>query len=248
MNKMNKHIQKLLFTAGFLLCSAQAVQAATYTGGLDTVSDTAISGWAKDLTSPDNPVSVSIVISPEGSQDTVREVAITASNYRSADDYTQKTSGYCGFNWNVDWSELENGTYQISMKAGSKVIRQTMTYTNTSGIEKAAPEEPVNSLSVAAKGARPLGTFKTTAYCPCYACSEGWGRSTSTGATARARHTIAVDPRIIPYGSKVLINGVVYTAEDRGGGVKGSHIDVFYDTHAETRQHGTSYAEVFLLP
>lgn len=84
-------------------------------------------------------------------------------------------------------------------------------------------------------------------YCPCRACSEGWGRHTCTGAVATAGHTIAVDPRVIPYGSKVMINGVVYTAEDRGGAVRGNHIDIFFNTHAETRQHGTQSAEVYLV-
>lgn len=44
-----------------------------------------------------------------------------------------------------------------------------------------------------------------------------------------------------------MINGMVYTAEDRGGAVKGNHIDIFFDTHGETRQYGTQYTEVFLL-
>lgn len=248
MNKLNMHIKTLLITAGLLLGSSQAVQAATYDGGLDLASDSAITGWAKDTASPDNPVSVSIAITPEGSSNVAKEMTITASEFRDSDGHAIKTAGYCGFRLNMDWSDMENGDYQISMKAGSKQIRRTMSYTNTAGIEKAAPEEPVNSPSAATEGARSLGTFKTTAYCPCHSCSEGWGRKTSTGATARAKHTIAVDPRVIPYGSKVLIDGTVYTAEDRGGAVKGNTIDIFYDTHSETRQHGVRYKEVYLLP
>ena len=64
---------------------------------------------------------------------------------------------------------------------------------------------------------------------------------------ASANHTIAVDPRVIPYGTKVMINGTVYTAEDKGGGVRGNHIDVFYNTHQETKAQGTQYQEVFLV-
>lgn len=93
----------------------------------------------------------------------------------------------------------------------------------------------------------PLGTFTTTAYCPCYKCSEGWGRQTSTGATATAGHTVAVDPKVIPYGTKVMIDGIVYTAEDCGGGVKGNHIDIFYDTHSETVKHGVQNKDVYLI-
>ena len=73
-------------------------------------------------------------------------------------------------------------------------------------------------------------------------------RHTCTGAIAAASHTVAVDPKVIPFGSKLMINGVVYTAEDRGGGVRGNHIDIFFNTHGETLQHGTQNAEVYLIP
>ena len=92
---------------------------------------------------------------------------------------------------------------------------------------------------------RDLGQFKLTAYCPCYQCSEGWGRMTSSGHLAQERHTIATDPSVIPEGTKVEINGVVYTAEDIGGGVRGNHIDIFYESHEECLQFGVRYAEVY---
>ena len=44
-----------------------------------------------------------------------------------------------------------------------------------------------------------------------------------------------------------MINGTVYTAEDKGGGVRGRHIDIFYDTHAESKHHGVQNTEVFLV-
>ena len=93
----------------------------------------------------------------------------------------------------------------------------------------------------------PPGVFTTTAYRPCGSCSGRWGRLTSTGALAAAGHTVAVDPRVIPYGARLMINGVIYTAEDRGGGVRGNHIDIFYDTHEESRLHGAQAAEVYLI-
>ena len=89
-----------------------------------------------------------------------------------------------------------------------------------------------------------LGKFKLTAYCPCRECSGGYGRQTSTGRRARARHTVAVDPDIIKYGSKVEIDGITYTAEDCGGKVKGKHIDVFFDTHDEVEKFGKKYMKV----
>ena len=93
---------------------------------------------------------------------------------------------------------------------------------------------------------RSLGTFRLTAYCPCYSCSEGYGRSTATGARATAGRTIAVDPSVIPYGTIVRINGHEYRAEDCGGGVKGNHIDIFFDEHSEVSKFGSQRAEVFI--
>ena len=49
-------------------------------------------------------------------------------------------------------------------------------------------------------------------------------------AVASSQHTIAVDPRVIPYGTRVMINGVVYIAEDKGGGVKAITLIFFYKT------------------
>lgn len=92
-----------------------------------------------------------------------------------------------------------------------------------------------------------MGEFKLTAYCPCYECSEGYGRQTSTGKTARSTHTIAVDPNVIGYGAKVKIGDVLYTAEDCGGGVHGDHIDIFFDTHQEVEEFGVRYKDVKII-
>ncbi len=92
-----------------------------------------------------------------------------------------------------------------------------------------------------------MGEFKLTFFCPCEICSEGFGHETSSGKTARSEHTIAVDPGVIDIGSKVLINGIVYTAEDTGGGVKGDHIDIFVESHEETLKRGVQYTNVWVV-
>lgn len=93
-----------------------------------------------------------------------------------------------------------------------------------------------------------LGEFKITAYCPCTKCCGQWTNGiTSTGVTAQANRTIAVDPKVIPYGSKVLIDGKEYVAEDCGGAIKGNRIDVFFDTHQEALQWGIKYKGVSLI-
>lgn len=62
---------------------------------------------------------------------------------------------------------------------------------------------------------------------------------------ARINHTIAVDPNVIPLGSKLFINGVVYTAEDVGSKVKGKVIDVWVGH--EDNSFGSRFSEVYML-
>ena len=79
-------------------------------------------------------------------------------------------------------------------------------------------------------------------YCACKRCTgkspsdKGYGL-TATGTIATPNRTIAVDPSVIPLGSEVEIDGIIYTAEDTG--VKGKCIDVFVDSHDEAKCRGT---------
>lgn len=91
-----------------------------------------------------------------------------------------------------------------------------------------------------------LGEFKVTAYCPCKECSDEWVYETSTGAKATEGRTIAVDPRVIPYGSEVVIDGHTYKAEDCGGLIKGNKIDIFFESHNDVDAYGKQKHDVFL--
>ena len=92
-----------------------------------------------------------------------------------------------------------------------------------------------------------LGVFTLTAYDACVICCGKTDGITATGTHATQGRTIAVDPNVIPYGSRVRIGEQIYVAEDTGGRIKGNHIDVFLNTHEEARQFGVRKAEVFLL-
>ena len=65
--------------------------------------------------------------------------------------------------------------------------------------------------------------------------------------TATTNRTIAVDPTVIPYGSKVVINGQVYVAEDCGGAIKNNRIDIYMGSHAEALNSSVFDVEVYLL-
>lgn len=90
-----------------------------------------------------------------------------------------------------------------------------------------------------------LGKFTLTAYCGCSSCSGGWGSKTATGTQAKVGRTIAVDPKVIPYGTKIKIGKTIYTAEDCGGGIKGKHIDIYFDNHSDAVEFGRQKKNVY---
>ena len=96
-----------------------------------------------------------------------------------------------------------------------------------------------------------LGEFTATAYCACVACCGKDNGITATGTQATEGRTIAVDPKMIPYGTRVLLiwpDGTQhsYIAEDCGSGVNGNHIDVFFNDHQTARVFGVQSAMVYL--
>lgn len=93
-----------------------------------------------------------------------------------------------------------------------------------------------------------IGKFKCYAYCPCTACCGKYASGiTATGTKAAEGRTIAVDPKVIPLGSKVKINGHEYIAEDTGGGIKGNKLDIFFDSHREALNFGVRWYDVYVV-
>ena len=92
-----------------------------------------------------------------------------------------------------------------------------------------------------------LGNFQITYYCACEICCNKADGITATGTPVVEGRTIAVDPRVIPYGTKVIIGGHIFTAEDCGGAIQGNHIDIYVNNHAEATALGVTNADVFLV-
>ena len=103
-----------------------------------------------------------------------------------------------------------------------------------------------------------LGIYELTAYCSCSACCGSYGQNrptdqngnpivyTASGAIAKAGTTIAVDPRVIPYGSEVQIFGHTYIAQDTGGAIVSRRIDIYFDDHQEALVFGRQRTEIFI--
>ncbi|MHC1683836.1 MAG: 3D domain-containing protein [Clostridiaceae bacterium] len=91
--------------------------------------------------------------------------------------------------------------------------------------------------------------MRATAY-----SSEQPGMSQYTASGARVARdvngfsTIAVDPRVIPLGTKLYIPGYGYAiAADTGGAIKGNVIDLFFYSIRECRDWGVRNVDVYII-
>ena len=145
---------------------------------------------------------------------------------KAADTSNATSRGNTRMIWGPDINEIEEGVLETS---DGKIIE----YTDVIQLE-------------------------ATAYCACYDCcgkypGNKWYGITATGTRAKVG-TIAVDPRIIPLGTEVYIEGLggaknygFATAEDTGGAIKGKIIDLYFNTHKETVNWGRQQVNVYIL-
>lgn len=131
-------------------------------------------------------------------------------------------------------------------EAKTEIETQPQSEDETESIEETEPiEEPESELESEPE-LKSLGRFKLTAYCACSKCCGKSDGITASGTKAKQGRTIAVDPKLISYGTKVVINGRTYIAEDCGGSIKQNRIDVFFNSHKDALNFGVQYAEVFI--
>lgn len=147
---------------------------------------------------------------------------------------------------------LVTNQYEVLLENGKEVSRKLL------GVQKIAEKQDkvvavgTKDLSLqVSRGADETGTeyFVTatayTAYC------NGCSGTTATGLNLRANpnmKVIAVDPRVIPLGTKVFVEGYGYAvAADTGGAIKGYKIDLFMQSKADAYRWGRKKVKIKIL-
>lgn len=94
-----------------------------------------------------------------------------------------------------------------------------------------------------------VDTYELTAYCSCEICTGEYADGiTYSGTEATEGRTIAVDPKLIPIGSVVYIEGLgIRIAEDIGGAIKDKHIDVYFNSHEDALKFGRQTAKIVII-
>ena len=110
-------------------------------------------------------------------------------------------------------------------------------------------EEPAPKEETATE--EPAGKEITVAATAYTANCKGCSGITKTGVDLNAnpdQKVIAVDPAVIPLGSKVHVEGYGYaTAEDIGGGINGHEIDVFIPKQSDALEWGRKQVKVTII-
>ena len=168
-----------------------------------------------------------------------------------------------------DTQELEQGKTRVAQEGADGSKQQVIEVTYRDGVEsgRAVTSETVvqaakpkivlrgTGQAVVSRGGDHLRysqvlTVKATAY-----TAQNGSVTTATGTRCVDGGTIAVDPKVIPLGSRVYVtsaDGTSWTygtavAADTGGKIKGNKIDLFFDTKAKCINFGVQTAKVYIL-
>lgn len=153
------------------------------------------------------------------------------------------------------------GTY-VSQEPVTEVVSYGTRVTPTAQSSLSVTDDVLTHIDAGADGGGTLTTasgaqLTYTQVLSCKATAyttqlQSW-KKTATGTTARVG-AIAVDPDVIPYGTRMFIvsadGSITYgvaTAEDCGGLIQGNRVDLFFDTYDECIRFGVRTCDVYLL-
>lgn len=157
-------------------------------------------------------------------------------------------------------------------EANAAAALKTVATLNAAKAESAKTAKTAASNAVAAAASKKSSTLnlggrsfnysnvlqmKASAYTADPSENGGWGAVDYLGNPLKLG-TIAVDPNVIPLGSKVYVTGyshdglpqggMIMTASDKGGAIKGNKIDIFLpQSQQKARTFGIQYVKVYIL-
>ena len=187
---------------------------------------------------------------------TVTRVTTTQKKQTQAVAYTTETR---------DASDLEAGKTRVAQKGVNGVEEVTLEYTYHDGkqvacvqLSSSTVKEPVTEIvergTKQPSVATTSGTLSYSRVLTVEATAYSGGGTTASGMAAQVGR-IAVDPRVIPLGTRLYITSAdgsswVYgtaVAADTGGAIKGNRSDLYFNSESECIRFGRRSAKVYIL-
>lgn len=129
-------------------------------------------------------------------------------------------------------------TYEVTYSDGQEIDRQEL---ERERVKKPVAKVVAKSTRGMIHGAEYVKKFTVKAY------SYTGGGRTASGTRARVGE-IAVDPRVIPLGTSVYVEGYGFAkAEDTGGNIKGNTIDVYKNSEGACLNWGVRHVTIYIL-
>lgn len=158
--------------------------------------------------------------------------------------------GFTSFAIRCHRAEKEVNSLQIDLKYSDSLMMSTNEQLDQITEELNIANTTIEDLKNSSYKLVYLGDFKLTHYCTEkyeHICGTGTG-ITASGTHVTSGRTVAVDPNVIPYGTELYIEGYGWrVAEDCGGAVKESHIDIAVESHELAISLGTQYGGIWIL-
>ncbi|MFS0766781.1 MULTISPECIES: ubiquitin-like domain-containing protein [Peribacillus] len=141
----------------------------------------------------------------------------------------------------------ENGKEVKRELLSEKVVNKKQDKVVTVGTRTTVAQASRGVTNVSSSSGKEIYVSSTAYTASCKGCSG----VTSTGVDLKSNpgaKIIAVDPSVIPLGSKVYVEGYGYAvAADKGGAIKGNKIDVFFSSKNDAYRWGVKRVKVRVL-
>jgi len=142
--------------------------------------------------------------------------------------------------------------YEVTLENGKEVSRVVLNEKKLKDkqdkvVSVGTKAKPIQVASRGSGNGKEIYVTSTAYTASCNGCSG----TTATGVNLHANpnaKVIAVDPGVIPLGSKVYVDGYGYAiASDTGGAIKGNKIDVFFPSKSDAYRWGRKTVKIKIL-
>jgi 3D (Asp-Asp-Asp) domain-containing protein len=246
-----KNRLSLALLAAFLLNVSVPVQSA-YAASLETqLADMAVKG-AKINTQIDQVMQLKQAFENSKSEGMLQAIAAAAVTKIQKDNNLPLLGGT-----SVEDTVKQAAQQMVQQQLQEKVAAKIAPYQNVAdtlgllqqlkGKLNPQTQQTNNSLTGAPENYKKILNMTATAYAPGPADNGAWGDRTYVGTKVR-KGVAAVDPRVIPMGSKLWVEGYGYAvAEDQGSAIKGNRIDLAYNDFKTASDYGIQNVKVYIL-